>query len=276
MSPVLRQTLEVFIPPAPPGLPSTVRKRVKELGPGQYVTRGNVRETCGSEPAANHFIDHGTEQGVLVPTAWGEYRVADEDLLQILGRLANPVYRRFAAWARYLPEAWGGPVLFMAPRLWRDTDLNVTHPLPVIPFAGDAKSVAGSPPQWDAFFLDVTGVERWDLRIGGKTMGTFQTPTVCDTIVVLRASLDPRWSAAAADLLKDLRGTKRPTVNEILAALHLEPAPRGQNQKRSVGAGPPHRYRLMYPKWYGAMMRSRLPGLTRLRGESDGGVVGAG
>lgn len=263
MSPPARETFEVSLPPVAPGLPPLVRERVRELGPGAVVTRADVRRVCATDAAANHFLDEATTQGLLVPTAWGEYRVPDERTLQALGRIANPAHRRLLAWTATLPKAWGGRVLFAGPRVWRDTELNLDDLLPVIPLDRVARSAEGAPPQWNAFLMDVTKVERWEIRLDGRTFSGFQAPSVLDVVVLLRASLDPRWRQAAGELEDDAR-LKPEAVNKIFTSLVLEPAPRGRTQRKALPPGPPHAHRLLYPKWYGGLVRSRLPRIAQL------------
>jgi len=93
--------------------------------------------------------------GALVPEAWGKYRVASEETIRLIARIGHTSLRRFVSWARHLPELAGDRVLFVAPNLWRDTELNVQRPMPLMPLAPDKRRLDGHPPQWDAFYMDV-------------------------------------------------------------------------------------------------------------------------
>lgn len=246
MSPSEMETLDVSIPAVPSRFPPLFRRRLEELGPGEPVDRARLEELCGSASAANHFLDQATTRGALVPVAWGEYRVPGNRTLELVSRIDNPPLQRFVAWARELPEIAGARLCFVAPWLWRDTTLNVTDPMPLVPLDPDEDVVEGACPQWEAFHMDVEETREWRLTVGGEDAGTFATPGRLEVELILRASLDPRWKAAADEL--DGSAAARGLGAE-LDRLDLEEAPRGSQTLRA-GKGLPARRRLLVPPWY--------------------------
>lgn len=255
MSPSEMETFSLSVPDMPPGSPRLFRQRLERIGPGEPVDRARLEEVCGSASAANHFLDKATDGGALVPVAWGEYRVAQAKTLEQISRLENPPLQRFISWSRELPELAEDPVLFIAPWLWRDTDLNVTEPMPLIPLDPEADVVDGAPPQWDAFHMDVEDRREWRLLLGDEKAGTFSTPGPLEVVLILRASLDPRWKQAA-DELGEAEGAEE--LGPELNRLDLTAAPRGTETLRP-GAGLPARRRLLAPPWYMEKVTQRAP-----------------
>lgn len=241
------ETLIVSIPAAPPGLPPKVRERLVDLGIGKDTSREDVRTLIGSEPAANMFLAKGASEGWLVPVAWNKYRIPNAQVLQVLGRIANPLHRRLVSWAAVLPNALGQRICFVGPRLLRDTDLSIDDLLPVVPLKPDERTVAGLPPQLDAFYQDlIDPAEKWKLESGQESLAEFLVPSATDTALLLVASLDPRWRYA----YHQLPGTSSQELGRLVSKIDRpQEAPRG-NKTVSIGAGPPHRLRLLVPKWY--------------------------
>lgn len=240
------ETFRVSIPPVPPGFPRLFRQRLSDLGPGNEVDRQALEQLCGSESAANQFLAKASRMGALVPEAWGTYRVVSEETIQLISRLGHPALRRFISWSRHLPELAGEDVLFVAPYLWRETDLNVDRPMPLLALDADQQRVDGHPPQWDAFYMDLDEVRDWELVLGDDVVGAFATPGPLEVVLLLRASLDPRWRHAADSFLEN-RGAEG--LGREMDRLDLEEAPRGASST-SIGAGLPHRRRLLAPRWY--------------------------
>lgn len=240
------ETLDISIPEVPPGFSTLFRQRVRDLGSGNTVDRERLADLCGSESAANQFLAKASRMGALVPKAWGEYVVASEDTLQLISRIGHPDFRRFVAWSRHLPELAGEDVLFVAPYLWRETQLNVDRPMPLIPLDPDQDTLEGDPPQWDTFYMDVDETREWELVLGDETAGSFATPGPLETVLILHASLDPRWRQAADDFPQNVGAEK---LGASMNRLHLDEAPRGRSSK-PIGVGPPHRRRLLAPPWY--------------------------
>lgn len=240
------ETFQVSIPSVPPGFSQLFRQRLRDLGFGARVERDALEELCGSESAANQFLAKASKMGALVPTAWGTYVVASEETIQLIARIGHPAFRRFVSWSRHLPELVDDEVLFVAPYLWRETDLNVDAPMPLIPLDPDQQTVEGHPPQWDAFYMDLEETRRWELEVGDEVVGEFATPGPLEVVLVLRASLDPRWRQAS-EAFPENRGAEQ--LGDELGRLHLGEAPRGASST-SIGVGPPHRRRLLAPPWY--------------------------
>lgn len=255
MTPSNMEALEVSVPAMPPGLPRLFRERLEQIGPGEPVDRAGLEEVCGSASAANHFLDTAVDRGALIPVAWGEYRVARAKTLEQISRLENPPLQRFVSWSQELPEINDEPVLFVAPWLWRDTDLNVTEPMPLVPLDPDEDVVQGVPPQWDAFHMDVEEEREWTLLLGDEEAGTFSTPGPLEVVLILRASLDPRWKQAA-DQLGGAGGAHG--LGSEFNRLDLKGAPRG-GQTLRTGKGLPARRRLLAPPWYMDKVTQRAP-----------------
>lgn len=240
------ETFQLSIPPVPPGFSRLFRQRLRDLGCGNEVDRQALEELCGSESAANQFLAKASRMGALVPEAWGRYVVASEETIQLISRLGHPALRRFVSWTRHLPELAGEEVLFVAPYLWRETDLNIDRPMPLFALDADQQRVDGRPPQWDAFYMDVEEVRNWKLVLGDELVGEFATPGPLEVVLLLRASLDPRWRQAA-EAFPENRGADR--LGQEMDRLHLDEAPRGASST-SIGVGLPHRRRLLAPSWY--------------------------
>lgn len=257
------ETFGVSIPSVPPGIPKLFGQRLRDLGFGNPVDRDVLKELCGSESAANQFLAKASKMGALVPTAWGEYRVASEGTIQLLSRTGHPVFRRFVSWSRHLPDLAEDQILFVAPYLWERTDLNVAKPMPLVPLDPDQRTLEGDPPQWETFYMDVEDIQRWELVLGDESIGRFATPAPLDIDLILRASLDPRWRHAA-DALPERQQTQRQP--RALDRLHLDEAPRG-NTAMAIGVGPPQRRRLLAPPWY--MQKVKDGALRSALGEDD-------
>lgn len=259
------ETLHISIPSVPPGFSKLFRQRLKDLGFGTSVDRDALEELCGSASAANQFLAKASKMGALIPEAWGRYVVASEETIQLIARLGHPTFRRFVSWSRHLPELTDDEVLFVAPYLWRETDLNVEAPMPLIPLARDQQTLDGHPPQWDAFYMDTDDTREWELAFDEEIVSTFATPGPLETVLILRASLDPRWRQAA-DAILETQDAQR--LDDELNRLHLEEAPRGTSST-SIGAGLPHRRRLLAPPWFIDKVdeRARRTALEELRND---------
>lgn len=220
------------------------------------MDRAAIEDVCGTSSAANQFLHNAINDGLLVPVAWGAHQVVDKATYDVVARVANRAFRRFISWARILPAHTPSAPLFWAPRLWRDTRLNVTHPMPVLALDENATVAEGTPPQWKAFQSDVVQRERWLLLLDGDSVAAFESPGIVDTILMARATLNERWRAAASDLEKDLAAADRRLLGHLWAK--LEPpttAPTGKKRLR-VGTGPPFRHRLLAPRWYMDLVRA--------------------
>lgn len=240
------ETFEVSASSVPPGFSPLFRQRLRDLGFGSEVDRARLEELCGSESAANQFLAKASNMGALVPTDWGRYTVASEETVQRIARIGHDAYRRFVSWQRHLPEIAEEDVLFAAPYLWRETELNVERLMPVIGLDPEQDTLEGHPPQWGAFYMDLDEARDWELVLDGEAVGTFQTPGPLEVVVLLRASLDPRWRQAARAFPQN-QGAD--SLAEEMNNLRLDEAPRGRSSV-SLGAGPPHRRRLLAPPWY--------------------------
>lgn len=249
------ETFEVSTPRMPPGFPRLFRRRIDELGPGTPVDRSRLEELCGSKSAANHFLDQAADRGVLVPVAWGEYRVAQTRTLELVSQIENPPIQRFTSWALELPDVAEGEVHFIAPWIWRDTALNVTDPMPLVPLDPDQDVVHGACPQWRAFHMDIDETRDWELVFDDESVAEFTTPGALEVVLVLRASLDPRWKTAAGEIDP---GVDARELGTELDRLDLKEAPRG-SQTRRTGKGLPARRRLLAPPWYMEKVTRRAP-----------------
>lgn len=250
-----QDTLEIFkisVPLVAPGFATLFRERIQDLGPGSTTDRQGLEAVCGSRSAANQFLDKASKIGALVPEAWGSYRVASEETLHLIARVDHPVFQRFISWSRHLPEIAEEEVTFVAPPLWKETALNLEDSMPLFPLSPDQQAVSGHPPQWDAFYMDTKEAREWELHLGEEAVGTFKTPGSTEVRLILMASLDPRWRAAAAAL-----GTpEEDRLGSELDRLDLDEAPRGEEDKK-LGLGLPQRRRLLAPRWYMESVRDR-------------------
>lgn len=255
--PLKIETLEVSTSEASPNkLPELARIRIERLRKLGTLTRAKIERVCGTPSAANQFINTAQKRGWLVATAWGEYSVPDERTLDLMTHIQNPALERFAAWASLIREHAGRHVAFAAPRIWRDTDLNVPHPMPVILLRPEDQDEQGTPPQWDAFQMDAQKPEPWRLVIPKNGHIDFLGLALRDVILLLRASRDPRWAQAARQL--EARYGATPAMYDGLP--RAEPpteALRGQ-RTRKIGLGPPHRRRILAPPWYTDILRRSL------------------
>lgn len=139
---ILKISASDMISPPPP----LAQRRLAKLRSEGNVTRERVVEICESGSAANQFIDQARKRGWLVPVGWGKYRVPSREVLDAIGHVAHPLYAQFAAWASVLQTHGERRVTFAAPRIWRDTDLNVDMPLPVILLDPSDTIAKGTPP----------------------------------------------------------------------------------------------------------------------------------
>lgn len=254
------ETFKVSTSVVPGGWPPLVQARIHQLGPGATASRADIGRVCGTPSAANHFIDQATNEGLLVPVSWGSYCVADAETIAIMARIPHRTFRRFTAWARILTPPG---VLFAGPRMWRDTHLNVEHPMPVLPIPRD-RIVVGAPPQWNAFHMDVTGTETWQLVVDKTPVATFEAPSVLDVTLLAWATRDGRWMEAA-DQLRERFTKKQVAAWEQLVARAQPPdlAPRGRAQRATIKLGPPYRHAILSPPWYFELARQTLrPGGT--------------
>lgn len=248
------ETFDISTPSPPPGFPPLFRQRIRDLGHGSPVDREVLEELCGSASAANQFLDKASKVGALVPTGWGEYQVADERTLSLIARVGHEPSQRFISWSRHLGEIAGREVLFVAPYLWRDTELNVTEPMPLVPLGREEERADGLPPQWDAFYMDVDEPRTWTVLLDGEEVGTFSTPGPLEVGLILLASLNPRWREAATQI-EGMPGTAE--LGQHLNRMRPREAPRGSRSK-DTGVGLPHRRRFLVPPWYMEMIQDRL------------------
>ena len=239
------ETFQVSVPAVPPGFSSLFRQRLRDLGFRSKVDRERLEELCGSASAANSSWRRPPTGGPR-PHRLGTLRgrLQGDDPVDRPHRPAGlPPVR---SWQRHLPEIVEEEILFAAPYLWRETELNLERPMPVIGLDPEQDTLEGHPPQWDVFYMDLDETRDWELVLDGETVDTFQTPGPVGVVILLRASLDPRWRQAAT-VFPQNQGAH--SLAEEINTLHLAEAPRGRSSV-SLGAGPPHRRRLRAPPWY--------------------------
>jgi len=231
-------------------------ERLAKLGWGADVDRARAEQVCGTASAANQFLDKASRTGFLVPIAWGTYRVVDVETFEQMKRVPNPAFQRFIAWAKILPTI-EPKIAFLAPRLWRDTDLSEEGSLPIVPLTRSEKEAPIFTPQWEALAADVAKPESWDIVIAGDRMATCKVPTAADTAALLRETLDPRWIAAATEI--DRRAPKTQRLGAPNRAI-VTPAPRAR-EGRNIGLGLPTLRRIVAPRWY---IEARLRGVSEV------------
>lgn len=232
-------------------------ERLGQLGWGKEVDRARAEEVCGTASAANQFLDKAATAGFLVPVGWGAYRVVELETFETMKRVPNPAFQKLIAWGSVLPRVAPG-ILFLAPRVWRDTDLSEERPLPIVPLAPEDSEAPLLPPQWGAFAADIRGAETWSILVAGEKVGTCGVPSLVDSAALLRETLDPRWVEAAAEL--ERRARKSDLKSAPKRAI-VTSAPRAR-ESRSVGIGLPTVRRIVAPRWY---IDARLRGASEAR-----------
>lgn len=232
-------------------------ERLAQLGWGKDVDRAKAEKVCGTASAANQFLDKAATSGFVVPTGWGVYRVVEQDTFETMKRVPNPAFQRFIAWSAVLPHVAPG-ITFLAPRLWRDTDLSEERPLPLVPLSPEDAQAPLLPPQWEALAADVKRTETWRILVAGEDVGACAVPSATDTAALLRETLDPRFAEAAAELERRARKSdlKTPPKRAIVT-----PAPRARDA-RNIGIGLPTIRRIVAPRWY---IDARLRGASEAR-----------
>lgn len=253
-------------------VPLWIARRIERLGAGARTTRAELKKFCGTSHLANQFIDASTKLGLLVPTEWGHYEIPPAETLRALSRIPHPLHQRLVAWSAVLPRHFPRQVLFLGPRLWRDTELNALHPMPILQLDPDATRIQGAPPQWEAFHLDFEDHDRWQVVVDGDGIVEIGVPQSLDVALLLFAGLayvDPRWRGVAEGFVDDLSRREAKALQSDLAAVGVWPAPRGQ-ANLSIGLGPPYRRRLLVPRWYHDSVQRGLPSLHRLVGGEEG------
>lgn len=248
------ESFEVSTPSPGPGFSRLFRQRIRDLDPKETIDRERLKWLCGTASAANQFLDKASKAGVLIPTGWGEYRLADDETLALIARVGLDPYRQFISWHRHLPDIAGRNILFVAPFLWAWTDLNIQTPMPLAPLGEDEDQAKGLPPQWEAFYMDVDETLEWNLVVDGDEVGSFQTPGRLEVVLLLRASLNPRWRQAANRIEG---GPSSKELADELGRMNPQEAPRGSTSTH-IGLGPPHRRRFLAPPWFMDMIKTRL------------------
>ncbi|MBI2076804.1 MAG: hypothetical protein HYT80_00325 [Euryarchaeota archaeon] len=239
-----------------------MRARIRSLGFGQRADRADLERLCGSHSAANHFIDKTTSVGLLVPIEWGSYQVPSEATIDWLGRMANPVQRRFLSWVRTLPALSKRSVAFFAPRVWRFSDLSLDEPAPVLRLAPSESTAARPTAQWGAFLYDLGEPETWAVRLGDETVAKVPVPGWFDSLVLARSNADPRWRAATSRWTEHLTAPQVQRLEKSLATLHRIGNPK-PILPIMLGHGPPHRQRLVTPAWFENLHRDALEAIAR-------------
>lgn len=262
----MAEIFEISPPVAPPGIPELARRRLEKLGPGNAFTRKEAADVCGSPSSANLFLDEAKSNGWIVPAGWGSYRVPDVQTLHTVGRIANPTFARFVAWARTLQAP---RLAYAGPRIWRDTALNEARPMPVRVLRPDESAVEGSPAKWRAFIMDVETLEAWEIRMAGETLATFHVPGVLDSAVLLSAAVAPRWRDAA----HGLPGVDAEAVDDRMRRLRVVGRSPGEDRVQRLGVGPPTAVRLVVPTWFWRMRSDALEIQGRMAARG-GGVDG--
>lgn len=256
------ESFKVSVSKPPAGYPPLLRARIRQLGFGRQAMRADLERVCGGYSKANHFLDHATKAGLLVPVKWGVYQVADEATLDFVARVAHPLHQRLVAWARTLPGIATRRVAFLGPRVWKYADLNLDEAAPVLELDPQARSVRRPAPQWGAFLYDLDEPETWVLDVDGEEAARMRIPSWFDSLVLVRSNADPRWRATAAQWVERLAKPDLQRLEQVLATLRRVPSP-GPVIPVSIGPGPPLRKRLVTPAWYEATHREALEAFAR-------------
>ncbi len=242
--------MEVSTTVPAPGFPPLVRERLRVLGLGKRVLRVHLEQVCGGYSAANHFLDAASKNGLLIPVAWGEYHVADAATLDLLARIPLAPHRRLVSWAKAIPRLTARrKIAFFAPRLWRETELSIEEPAPILQLDPSDRAIPRPPPQWGAFLYDLQAPETWKIMVGADEAARIFVPNVVDSLVLMHANADPRWRAASALYRTRLPKADVQAAQEILASLWRSKPPKPV-ARMILDVGPPLRRRLVPPAWY--------------------------
>ncbi|MBI4393536.1 MAG: hypothetical protein HY556_07045 [Euryarchaeota archaeon] len=198
--------------------------------------------------------------------------------MKLLARLANPLHQRFVSWATELEEIIGRDTVFLTPRIWRDTEINEPRPMPILKLGPRVTVVEGTPRQWEAFQMDFEDAETWALAINGVEERTFKVPTAKDSALIIRAGIglgEPKLAAFGQTLEATLTRKQFAGLRHELASLQLQITPTGTTKAR-LGLGPPHRRRLLVPRWYEELTRIHLPHVGARRMDTLAGGTSLG
>jgi hypothetical protein len=161
-----------------------------------------------------------------------------------------------------LPQVTKRSVTFLAPRLWKHSDLNLDEPAPVLGLGAQEELVRRPAPQWGAFLFDLEEPEPWRVEAAGERIATIHVPNMVDSLTLVRCNADPRWRAVAAQWKRDMSRAQTARVEQTLATLRRIPAP-GSLVPVSLGPGPPVRRRLVTPPWFESLHRDALEVVAR-------------
>lgn len=228
-------------------------KRLETLGYGRRVDRRRLKSVCGTASAANQWLDKASKEGLLVPVAWGEYYVVEERTVEMMRWTANRAHRRMLSWAITLPKTMHRDVTFMAPWVWRETDLAWSQPAPVVPFDGTEER---APAPLGAFGYSVHDTESWSCRVGALEPAAIRVPSRMDAAILLGANADPRWQEAAARIAAPLTRPQRAFVRRQLGRLRRLP-------RSPSWAGPTGRPALSTPRWWNRIHDRAVEGLVK-------------
>lgn len=224
-----------------PTVPSRLDwKRLEAIGYGSRVDRRRLTSVCATESAANQWLDKASKEGWLVPVAWGEYQVVDERTLEVMRWAAKRAHRRMLSWALTLPKTLHRDVAFVAPWVWRETDLRWNRPAPVVPFDGTEER---APAPLGAFGYSLHEAESWPCRVGASQPVMVRVPSRMDAAILLGANVDPGWQEAAARLAGPLTRPQRVFIRRQLNRLRRLP-------QSPSWVGPTGRPALRTPRWW--------------------------
>jgi hypothetical protein len=237
----------------PSALPAKAASRLERLGFGELADRQAIATLCGSLRAGDQFIHAWSRRGLLVPADWGRYYVPEERVLTLLLAIRSAPESRLAAWAAAPWKKLGFPRQpgFMAPTLWRSTDLAVASPGALTPLLAEERHLRPAAPQLEAFAADLG----WPLRPLTLRVGTRETihsraVDPADVAWILSLNLDARLRSSGKKLLKGLYGPRLRRALEIRRLASFPALMPTRSAALAMPVGPPHQYRLFAPRWF--------------------------
>jgi len=227
--------------------------RFSRLGYGAVVDRKEVVRQTGSVRAGDQFINAWASRGLLVPVAWGRYKVPDERVFLMALAAVSRSKARLVSWAATVPGAAGTQrrLAFMAPVIWESTRLSIASPCPLIPLGPRDTELRPEAPQLEAFAADLGWpLEPLVISVGNYGSVRAKAVAAADVAWILGLSKDPRVRAAATELLRPLPPADRLKARDIGRRAAF-PAPRPtRSRPLALPVGPPAQFRIYAPHWY--------------------------
>jgi hypothetical protein len=235
--------------------------RFSRLGYGAVAERRDIIRELGSARAGDQFIHTWSARGLVVPVAWGKYKVPEERVFLMALAAGSPAKARLVSWAATATGVTGRPrrLAFMAPVIWERTHLSIASPCPLIPLDPRDTELRPEAPQLEAFSADLGwSLEPLVIRVGSYGEVRTKVVSAADIAWILGLSKDPRLRVASADLQRGLSPRDRKKVREIARRAAFPTPTPTRSRPLTLPQGPPEQFRIFVPRWY---MRPHLRAL---------------